>query len=73
MDGKIPEEEKTYIFDIENIGIKDTYYYASSPGKLSVRAGQICPRTGYWFTVAQENSRQYFKEGEILPEIKSNR
>ena len=23
-------------------------------------------------TVAQENSRQYFKEGEILPEIKSD-
>ncbi|WP_032867303.1 Imm72 family immunity protein [Acinetobacter sp. 1000160] len=72
LDGTIPEEEKTYIFDIENIGIKDTYCYASSPEKLSVRAGQICPKTGYWFTVAQENSRQYFKEGEILPEIKSD-
>ncbi len=72
LDGTIPEEEKAYIFDSENIDIKDTYTYASSPEKLSIRAGQVCPKSGYWFTVAQENSRQYFKQGEVLPEIKSD-
>ena len=40
--------------------------------KLAIRAGEKCPQTGYWFTVAKENSRQYFKEGEILPDIKSD-
>nr|WP_308463369.1 hypothetical protein [Acinetobacter junii] len=59
------------LFDSENIDIKDTYTYASSPEKLSIRAGQVCPKSGYWFTVAQENSRQYFKQGEVLPEIKN--
>ncbi|NAS08988.1 Imm72 family immunity protein [Acinetobacter haemolyticus] len=70
LDGTIPEEEKTYIFNIENINAKaDTNIEATE--KLSVRAGQLCPKTGYWFTVAQENSRQYFKQGEILPELKT--
>ncbi|MDH0563451.1 Imm72 family immunity protein [Acinetobacter courvalinii] len=72
LDGTIPEEEKAYIFDIESIGIKRTQNNAESIEKLSIRAGQVCPKTGYWFTVAQENSRQYFKEGKILPEIKSD-
>lgn len=72
LDGTIPEEEKAYIFDIENIGIKGTQNNAESIEKLSIPAGQVCPKTGYWFTVAQENSRQYFKQGEILPEIKSD-
>lgn len=40
--------------------------------KLAIRAGEKCPQTGYWFTVAKENSRQYFKEGEILPDIQSD-
>ncbi|MBJ8453636.1 hypothetical protein I6M90_14340 [Acinetobacter bereziniae] len=40
--------------------------------KLAIRTGEKCPQTGYWFTVAKENSRQYFKEGEILPDIQSD-
>ncbi|MCU4413717.1 hypothetical protein KTH71_06630 [Acinetobacter sp. WU_MDCI_Axc73] len=70
LDGTIPEEEKAYIFDIENIGIK-AHADMEPTEKLSIRAGQVCPKTGYWFTVAQENSRQYFKQGEVLPEIKN--
>ena len=72
LDGSMPEEEKTYIFNIENIGKKSVHTYMNSIEKLSIGAGQVCPKTGYWFTVAQENSRQYFKQGEILPEIKSD-
>lgn len=72
LDGTIPEEEKAYIFDIENIGIKGIQNNEESIEKLSIRAGLVCPKTGYRFTVAQENSRQYFRQGEILPEIKSD-
>ncbi|MCT9979477.1 hypothetical protein M2R48_14155 [Acinetobacter sp. I-MWF] len=31
------------------------------------RAGEKCPQSGYWFTVAQANSRRYF-----VPDIKSD-
>lgn len=72
LDGIIPEEEKFYIFDIENFGNVNAHADVNFTEKLSIRSGQICPKTGYWFTVAQENSRQYFKEGEILPEIKTD-
>ncbi|MEG0681863.1 MAG: DUF3396 domain-containing protein [Eubacterium sp.] len=40
--------------------------------RLSFQAGEICPRSGYWFTVAKENSRQYFNEGEVFPNFKNN-
>lgn len=70
LDGTIPEEEKSYTFDLENIGIK-AHSNIETTEKLSIRAGQVCSKTGYWFTVAQENSRQYFKQGEVLPEIKN--
>lgn len=42
------------------------------PVRLSFQAGEICPRSGYWFTVAKENSRQYFNEGEVFPNFKNN-
>ncbi len=34
---------------------------------LKVKGGELCPRTGYWQTPAQPDSRQYFEQGEILP------
>ncbi len=37
----------------------------------TVQGGQSATRSGYWLTVAQQESRQYFKQGEILPEIKN--
>ena len=37
----------------------------------NVRSGQPATHSGYWFTVAVENSRQYFKQGEVLPEIRN--
>ena len=39
---------------------------------LNVKAGEKCPQQGYWFTVAEENSRQYFKQGDIFPDVKSD-
>lgn len=42
---------------------------AESQYNHSVKAGEICPRTGYWKTPAQPNSRQYFKQNEIFPTL----
>ncbi|AMW78306.1 hypothetical protein AMD27_05040 [Acinetobacter sp. TGL-Y2] len=39
---------------------------------FSIKAGEKCPQKGYWFTVAKENSRQYFKQGDTLPNVKSD-
>lgn len=38
----------------------------------SVKAGITCPQSGYWFTVAKENSRQYFNQGDVFPEVQSD-
>ncbi|MCW7536717.1 hypothetical protein OOT46_02465 [Aquabacterium sp. A7-Y] len=35
-------------------------------------AGELCPREGYWFTPAWENSRRHFAQGELMPEVKSD-
>lgn len=37
--------------------------------RLRCKAGQPCPREGYWFTPAKADSRRFFKAGEVMPEI----
>lgn len=37
-----------------------------------VAAGEPCPHAGYWYTFAKENSRQYFKQGDIFPDFESD-
>lgn len=32
-------------------------------------AGQVCPRTGWWFTPAKENSRRRFESGALMPSV----
>lgn len=34
-----------------------------------VPAGQPCPRSGWWHTPAQANSRRYFQQGDVFPGI----
>jgi len=34
-----------------------------------VYASQPCPRAGFWFTLAQHDSRRHFQQGEIFPEV----
>ncbi|HEM7308370.1 TPA: DUF1851 domain-containing protein [Acinetobacter baumannii] len=43
---------------------------AESQYHESVQAGEVCPKTGYWTTPVQPNTRHYCKKGEVLPEIK---
>ncbi|WP_341677608.1 hypothetical protein [Niveibacterium sp. SC-1] len=42
---------------------------ATPPANLRCPAGQSCPRTGYWLTPAEPNSRRTFKQGETMPEL----
>ena len=37
-----------------------------------VIAGSPCPHAGYWYTFAKENSRQFFKQGDIFPDFESD-
>ncbi|HRL21528.1 MAG TPA: hypothetical protein PLP85_07155 [Alcaligenes sp.] len=54
-----------------------TYTQASSSVSASVHppstlAGQPCPRSGWWFTPAKNNSRTRFDEGDVMPDIPGN-
>lgn len=42
---------------------------AATVGVMRSNAGQTCPRTGYWFTPARENSRTHFEEGQTMPDV----
>ena len=37
--------------------------------RLRCAANQPCPRNGFWFTPAQANSRRYFKQGDLMPDV----
>ncbi|MBX3627903.1 MAG: DUF1911 domain-containing protein [Rhizobacter sp.] len=37
--------------------------------RLRCAASQPCPRNGFWFTPAQANSRRYFKQGDLMPDV----
>jgi hypothetical protein len=36
-------------------------------------AGELCSKTGYWFTPAQANSRRHFQQGEIMPSFSDSK
>ncbi len=39
---------------------------------IKVLGGEICPKTGEWYSPANNMKKRYFAEGEIMPEIKDN-
>ncbi len=39
---------------------------------IKVLGGEICPKTGEWYSPANNMEKRYFTEGEIMPEIKDN-
>jgi len=74
LDGNISEEEQHYVLDVE-IELQETE--SDQLEEVSVKgyhlsSGDKVPKTGYWFTVAQENSRQYFKKGSTFPNLKTD-
>jgi hypothetical protein len=42
----------------------------STARKPLIPGGEPCPQAGWWFTLAQSDSRRYFDKGEIMPVIK---
>ena len=46
----------------------------SNPSVKTLRceAGQICPKTGEWYSPANNMEKQHFNQGDIMPEIKNN-
>jgi len=56
------------------VGAADGPAVPPSAGGASGRceAGESCPREGYWFTPAKVGSRRHFKQGETMPEFKSD-
>jgi hypothetical protein len=62
LDGAIPEEEAEYLKPI----IQTKNSQQSCPG------GQPCPKEGWWYTPAKADSRQYFKEGTVMPRFESD-
>jgi hypothetical protein len=41
----------------------------ATPAKLRCEANHPCPKTGYWWTPAKQNSRAYFQQGEVMPDF----
>ncbi|HEE5795899.1 TPA: hypothetical protein R7P32_003738, partial [Acinetobacter baumannii] len=39
---------------------------------IKVIGGEICLKTGEWYSPANNMKKRYFAEGEIMPEIKGN-
>ena len=39
---------------------------------FSVKAGENCPQSGYWYTTAKKNSRRFFNQGDIFPDFESD-
>jgi hypothetical protein len=37
-----------------------------------VQGGQVCTHEGWWFTPAGDNSRRYFKQGEVMSDLQSD-
>nr|WP_174506842.1 type VI immunity family protein [Acinetobacter sp. Marseille-Q1620] len=40
--------------------------------QLKATAGEICPRTGEWYSLANQMEKRHFDQGEVMPEIKNN-
>ena len=70
LDGTLPEEELAYTFDLDikaPVNISENNHE-----KLNIRAREKVPQAGYWYTTAKETSRQYFKQGDIFPDVESD-
>lgn len=61
LDGVIPAEEAEYLVPVID----------EVAARLRCEGGQPCPREGYWFTPASTEGRRHFKQGEVMPDMKS--
>jgi hypothetical protein len=49
-----------------------TLKYEAAGARGRCEAGQRCPREGWWFTPAAQDSRRVFKLGEVMPSLKAD-
>jgi Domain of unknown function (DUF1911)/Domain of unknown function (DUF1910) len=77
----------TYLWDIDDSSYRDLPHYPKdlidyarqnlSPQSgetrqaARVRAGEPCPREGWWVAVVKADSRRHFKAGDLMPDLKS--
>lgn len=50
-------------------GPKEILAPLEQKGPTRIEGGLVCPRTGYWYTPAQENSRKFFNARDDMPII----
>jgi hypothetical protein len=41
----------------------------SAETRIRLEAGDVCPRSGFYFTPARANSRQRFEQGNVMPDV----
>ena len=52
--------------------LTDTKALRDPATNAGIAAGQFCPKSGWWFTPAQLNSRRYVQQGVIFPAIEGS-
>jgi len=70
---------------LRTLAVDTTWYFVHKPEtgagerrtsetllRLRCEANKPCPREGYWFTPAKQNSRRFFKHGELMPEFNTD-
>ena len=62
LDGVVPPEEAEFLAPASETPVE----------RLRCEAGQPCPREGWWFTPAKLDSRRHSKQGEAMPDLKSD-
>ena len=45
---------------------------SASNDPLRIPAGKPATQNGYWFTPAKQDSRRYFKQGDVFPDIEGS-
>jgi hypothetical protein len=54
----------------EEAGDQTAALAPAEPPRLRCEAGQLCPREGWWVTLAAStNNRRHFKTGELMPDL----
>ena len=34
--------------------------------------GEVCPRSGHWWSPANQSEKRYFEQGEVFPKLKNS-
>ncbi|BBF85238.1 hypothetical protein DLM_1619 [Aquitalea magnusonii] len=80
MDG-VPIKEEDYLEEAVSVPEEAIWHplvLVSDPISQPIQRGRIeakqpCPRTGYWWTLAQTDSRRRFSQGEVMPDFTDSR